>query len=128
MTDSEIDRYLNEVCWAMGGSLAAQQAARDELRAHIADALRERRLQGDIEGAAVMDVLRDLGPAEDVGRALRASRDTAPLQRPLQQPEGALILERRRDYHLPRATVALALAAAAAAAAAVPLLYLWPRW
>ncbi len=52
-----IDRYLNEVCWAMGGRFAEQQCARDELRAHIADALRERELAGAAPHEAVRAVL-----------------------------------------------------------------------
>ena len=31
----DVDGYLNEVCWAMGGSFAEQQALRDELRGLI---------------------------------------------------------------------------------------------
>ena len=40
----DVDGYLNEVCWAMGGSFAEQQALRDELRAYY-----ERLLTPEIE-------------------------------------------------------------------------------
>lgn len=121
-----IDRYLNEVCWAMGGSLPQQQAARDELRAHIAEAAREFELQGHARDDAIARALGALGDPGDVGRAMRGSRGTAPLRRPLVQPAGALILERRTAYHVPSLRVALMVAAAAALPAAIALVYLWP--
>lgn len=123
---SDIDRYLNTLCWAMGGTLAEQQAVRDELRAHIAEQARELQLSGATPGDAVAQALRDLGDAEQLGRSMRGSRGSAPLRRPLSQPAGALILGPRRAYHLPRAGVALAFAASGAAMLAVAILYLWP--
>ncbi len=123
---NETDRYLNEVCWAIGGTLAEQQAARDELRAHIQDEARELQLQGTAPAAAMRQALADLGAAEDVGRAMRASLGTLPLRRPLAQPAGALVLERRHDVHLPHRAVIAALAASALASSAVALTYLWP--
>jgi hypothetical protein len=121
-----IDRYLNEVSWAMGGTLAEQQAARDELRAHIEDGARELQLQGVAAGEAVRRALRDLGDAETVGRSMRGSRGGASLRRPLMQPAGALILQRRRDVRLPGRALVLALGASAITSAAVGLTYLWP--
>lgn len=123
---SEIDRYLNEVCWAMGGTLAEQQTVRDELRAHIRDAARDAELSGTSTNDAIAAAMRDLGDATDLGHSMRSSRGSAPLQRPLVQPAGALVLERRRAYHLPRAPLALAFALAAAASVTMMLLYAWP--
>ena len=121
-----IDRYLNEVSWAMGGTLAEQQAARDELRAHIEDGARELQLQGVAADGAVRQSLGDLGDAETVGRSMRGARGGASLRRPLVQPAGALILQRRRDVHLPARALVLALGASAITSAAVGLTYLWP--
>lgn len=121
-----IDRYLNELCWAMGGSLAEQQTARDELRAHIVDAVREAELAGAASDDALRQALEGLGPAAAVGRAWRASRTTSALRRELVQPEGALILARRRERHLPAPILMLALAGSLAAAVAAVLAYAWP--
>ena len=111
----------------MGGSMAQQQAARDELRAHILDAVRERELGGVASGDAVAGVLHDLGSPEDVGKRLRASRSTAALRRPLVQPEGALVIGRSAGHqHLPRRALLAALGCAAATAAAMSVLYAWP--
>lgn len=123
---NDIDAYLNEVCWAMGGSFAAQQAARDELRAHIRDAARELEFDGMTAEEALHRAIADLGAAEDVGRGLRASRGTAALRRPLVQPLGALILERAHVRRLPAAQIGLALAALLVMSAAIAGVYLWP--
>lgn len=120
------DRYLNEVCWAMGGTLAEQQAARDELRAHIEDETRELGLQGVAPDDAIRRALSELGDAEIVGRSLWGSRGGVSLRRPLVQPAGALVLERRRDVHLPGRGLVLALGASAVASAAVGIVFVWP--
>lgn len=121
-----IDGYLNEVCWAMGGSFSEQQAVRDELRAHIREQVRDLQLEGLDEQQALAAALRDLGDAETLGRSLRSSRGTRPLRRPLVQPAGALILERRSTYRLPSARLAIALVALAGISAAIALAYVWP--
>jgi uncharacterized membrane protein len=121
-----VDRYLNEVCWAMGGRFAEQQAARDELQAHIRDAVADLQRQGVAAGDAVARALRDLGDPQDVGRSLRESRGRAPLRRAVAQPAGAVLLGRRDELHLPNALVLLALAAMLAIFAALLLAWLWP--
>jgi hypothetical protein len=121
-----IDGYLNEFSWAMGGSLAEQQAARDELRAHIREQVRELQLGGIDEDAAIVEALRDLGDPARLGRSMRASVGRAPLRRPLVQPEGALILERRSEHHLPSARLVVAGAAMALMAIAASIVYVWP--
>jgi hypothetical protein len=123
---ARIDGYLNEVSWAMGGSLAEQQAARDELRAHIRDHVRELQLDGVEREAAVEQALADLGDPSALGHSLRASRGTHALRRPLAQPAGALILERRVEHHLPPPRVLLALAALVLMSLAASLVYVWP--
>ena len=123
---ARIDGYLNEVSWAMGGSFTEQQAARDELRAHIHDHLRELQLEGIDREAAVEQALRDLGDPSALGASLRASRGTHALRRPIVQPEGALILERRAEHHLPSPRVLLALAALVLMSLAASLVYVWP--
>jgi hypothetical protein len=123
---NRIDGYLNEVSWAMGGPFSEQQAARDELRAHIRDQVRELELAGIEVDQAVDRALADLGDASILGRSLRESRGTAPLKRPLLQPDGALILERRHTRHAPSPTVLLALAAVVLTAVVVSMIYVWP--
>ena len=123
---NNIDRYLNEVSWAMGGTFSEQQAARDELRAHIREQVRELQLEGVDEARAIDRTLADLGDPTALGTSLRASRGTAPLRRAIAQPEGALILERRRDHHFPPMRVLLALAAMSLVGMATMLIYVWP--
>jgi hypothetical protein len=121
-----IDRYLNEVCWAMGGSLTQQQAARDELRPHIIDAVRERELAGAAPTDALRYALDRMGNPAALGRELRASRASGALNRPLIQPEGAIVLVAHRERHLPHPGMVAALALSTAAAVAVALAYAWP--
>jgi hypothetical protein len=123
---SEVDRYLNEVTFAMGGPFAEQQAVRDELRAHIDAEVQELTLRGVSGDAAVARALADMGEPASVGRALRASRHTRPLRRPLAQPEGAVLVGHRRPLRLPRAPLLLALAAAGVAYGVLVIVYLWP--
>lgn len=123
---ARIDGYLNEVSWAMGGAFSEQQAARDELRAHIREHVRELQLEGVDRDAAIGQALRDLGDPSALGASLRASRGTHALRRPLAQPEGALILERRAEHHLPPPRVLLALAAFVLMSLAASLVYVWP--
>jgi hypothetical protein len=123
---NRIDGYLNEVTWAMGGDFAQQQTARDELRAHIRDEVRELQLAGLDEDVATQRALHELGDPVALGHSLRASRGSAALRRPLVQPEGALILERRTSYHLPPRRVLLALAAMVLMVVAVSIVYVWP--
>ena len=121
-----IDRYLNELCWAMGGMLAEQQAVRDELRAHIADAMRERSMGGGDALDALRGVLADLGDPTELGREMRATRSAAAKTRPLVQATGALILAAPHERHLPHPAVIAALAASGATGVAVALVYMWP--
>jgi len=123
---NRIDGYLNEMSWAMGGSFSEQQAARDELRAHIREQVRELELAGIDEASAVGQALRDLGDPSALGASLRGSRGTHALRRPFVQPEGALILERRAQHHLPPPRVLLALAAFVLMSLAASLVYVWP--
>ena len=123
---NEVDRYLNEVTFAMGGSFAEQQAARDELRADLDAAVRELTLQGLPPDAAIARAIVDMGEPAAVGRALRASRRTRPLRRPLLQPEGAVLIGHRRIVAARRWPLLVALGAAAAAYAVLVIVYLWP--
>ena len=121
-----IDRYLNELCWAMGGTLAEQQAVRDELRSHIADGVREHSMSGGEALDALRRVLADFGDPTELGREMRATRSAAAQSRPLVQPDGALILVAHHERHLPHPAVIAALAASGATAVAVALAYAWP--
>ena len=123
----EVDAYLNILCWAMGGSFAEQQAMRDELRGHIDAAVRERAMQGMREADAVHETLCELGEPEALGRAMRASRGTPALRRPLVQPEGAVLIGHHRARALPDARLLFALGAWSIAAAAAALIYAWPK-
>jgi hypothetical protein len=123
---NDIDRYLNEMSWAMGGSLSEQQAARDELRAHIEEAVREMRLSGMGDEDVLRRALGDLGEPSVVGRSMRRSRGSIALGAELAQPVGALVLERRRDVHLPGRGLLFALGASAVASAGVGIAFLWP--
>jgi hypothetical protein len=122
----DVDGYLNEVCWAMGGAFAEQQTVRDELRAHLRDAARDGVMSGLTPADALTAALRDLGPAAELGKAMRASRGTRPLKRPLTQPAGALRLRSEPDRHLPQLRIVLALAALIATPAVVAVAYAWP--
>lgn len=123
----EVDAYLNTLCWAMGGSFAQQQAVRDELRAHIDAAVRERAMQGMREPDAVCETLRDFGEPEALGRAMRPSRGTPALRRPLVQPEGAVLIGHHRVRALPDGWLLFALGAWSLAAAVAALIYAWPK-
>ena len=125
-TNEIIDRYLNELCWAMGGSFSEQQAVRDELRSHINDAIREHELVGSGSEDALSATLHDLGDPSKLGRSMRSSRGTGPLRRPLVQPDGAIILEPRRNKAMPSLPVMLALGGGAVASLAVVVAYAWP--
>ena len=122
----DIDGYLNKLCWAMGGSFFEQQAVRDELRAHLRDAARDLVTGGVGASDALAQALRDLGDPGDVGRALRRSRGTQPLRRPIAQPAGSVLLHVDRHRNLPQPRLVLALAALAAMPAVVALAYAWP--
>jgi hypothetical protein len=121
-----VDRYLNEVSWAMRGSLAEQQAARDELREHIHAEMQDLELQGVDRGTALTQALHDLGDPSEVGRAMRASLRGRSLRRPLQQPEGALVFGPHRERHLPALALVLAIAAAVTTTGLVALVFIWP--
>lgn len=124
--DAAIDAYLNKVSWAMGGTLAEQQAARDELRAHIAEAAREHEISGLSATEALRKALHELGVAEDVGRAMRSSRGTKATSGSLVQPAGALILEQRQVRNMPPVALLVAFGALGLAAAAAALAFAWP--
>ena len=124
--EPDVDGYLNEVCWAMGGAFAEQQAVREELRGHLRDAAREGVMSGATAAEALSSALRDLGPSTDLGTAMRTSRGRRPLQRPLMQPAGALRLRSEPDRHLPQFRLAVALAALVAMPAVIALTYAWP--
>jgi hypothetical protein len=122
----DVDGYLSEVCYLMGGSFAEQQTVRDELRAHLRDAARDGVMSGLTPADALSSALRDLGPAADLGKAMRSSRGTRPLKRPLMQPAGALRLRSQSDRHLPQLRLVIALAALVAMPAVVAVAYAWP--
>lgn len=126
MTNDRVDRYLNEVCWALDAPLEQAQAVRDELRAHIEDAAREAELAGTPRDGAIDAALAALGDPSDVGRALRASRGTVPLRKPLLQREGALVFGAHRPHAMPRPIVLVALGAAATMSAIIGIAYAWP--
>lgn len=125
-TNEIIDRYLNELCWAMGGSFSEQQAVRDELRGHINDGIREHELAGLASKEALATTLNDLGDPSELGRRMRSSRGTGPLRRALVQPEGAIMVEPRRTKAMPSLPVVLALSGGAVASLAVVVAYAWP--
>lgn len=122
----DVTAYLNEVCRAMGGSFAEQQAVRDELRAHLREAARDLVMGGMTAPDALAQALDELGAARDLGHVMRASRGTRPLRRPLMQPAGAVLLHSEHARNLPDTRLVLALAAMAATPAAVALAFVWP--
>jgi len=123
---NRIDAYLNQLCWAMGGPFAEQQAVRDELRAHIEEQVREGQLAGVAEDEAVAVALRDLGHPEALGRRLRGSLGSRPLRRPIFQPDGAVMVGRPHVRHLPHLPIMLATASLALTALLIAVIYLWP--
>ena len=122
----DVDAFLNQVCWAMGGSFAEQQAVRDELRAHLREAARDLVIGGVPASDAVRQALEELGDAKDLGRAMRTSRGTRPLRRPIMQPAGAVLLHSERSRNLPGVRLGVALAALAVTPAVVALAFVWP--
>jgi hypothetical protein len=124
--DERITRYLNELCWAMGGSFAEQQAVRDELRADIDAAVRDHELSGMGSDAALAAALRELGDPTRLGDEMKSSRGTDALRRPLVQPEGAVLLEPRHVRPMPSLPLLLTLSVAALLAIAVVIAYAWP--
>jgi hypothetical protein len=121
----DVDSWLAELAHAMGGTLAEQQAVRDEFRAHIREGAREHQIDGMNSEEAVRRALDDLGEPAALGRSLRDSRGMPAVRRPLSQPEGALILERRIQRRL-SLTVTAAFAALAGSSLLIAALYLWP--
>ncbi len=99
---------------------------RYELRAHVHEGARELQLQGWPSAEAIARALRDLGDRQALGRWLRASRRTVAGRRPLVQPAGVPLVERRHPHALPEPRLTLALAASSIAAAIFVLIYLWP--
>lgn len=122
----DVDGYLNQVCWAMGGSFSEQQAVREELRSHLRDAARDLVTSGIAARDALARALDELGDPAGVGRAMRASRGTKPLRRPIVQPAGALLWHLDKPRNLPSRRVTLALAALVATPPLVALVYAWP--
>ena len=122
----DVDGYLNQVCWAMGGSFSEQQAVREELRSHLRDAARDLVTAGMPAREALTAALDGLGDPTEVGTAMRGSRGTKPLRRPILQPAGALLLHLDRGRNLPSRRVTLALAALVAMPPLVALVYAWP--
>lgn len=122
----DVDGYLNQVCWAMGGSFSEQQAVRGELRSHLREAARDFVTGGMPAREALTSALHDLGDPAEVGRAMRRSRGTKPLRRPVVQPAGALLLHMDRLRNLPGLRLTLALAALVATPPLVALAYAWP--
>lgn len=121
---NSIDRYLNTVCWAMGGTLAEQQNVRDELRAHVGECIRDLELQGVATYDALRTALRDLGDPEVVGRRLRASTSRG-ARRAFAGSSGTVAVG-RRDAHVPAGRLVAALAGSGMTGMIVTLAYLWP--
>ena len=122
----DVDGYLNQVCWAMGGAFSEQQAVREELRSHLRDAARDLVTGGVPAREALASALDDLGDPVEVGQAMKRSRGTRPLRRPVAQPAGALLLHMDRPRNLPGLRLTLALAALVATPPLVALAYAWP--
>jgi hypothetical protein len=124
--DEQVTRYLNELCWAMGGTFSEQQAVRDELRAHIEEHASASQLAGMRRDDAVRAALRDLGAADALGRTMRSSRRTTALRRHYTQPEGTVLLEHRSVVDWPRVLVLVAVGGFVLMFMTLVAVFLWP--
>lgn len=69
----KLERYLDQVCWGVGGPRSLRQHIREELREHLQDAAGAYRAAGATEEEALARALADFGGPEQVRSELEAT-------------------------------------------------------
>ncbi len=68
-----LDSYLNQICWSIGGPKALREHVRQELRAHLLDAVEQHKTAGLTYEEAVTRAMEEFGRPEDLRPELEAT-------------------------------------------------------
>ena len=68
-----LDSYLNQICWSIGGPKALREHVRQELRAHLLDAVEQHKRAGLTDDEAVTKAMEEFGRPEDLRPELEAA-------------------------------------------------------
>ena len=68
-----LDSYLNQICWSIGGPKALREHVRQELRAHLLDAVEQHKTAGLTDLEAVTKAMEEFGRPEDLRPELEAT-------------------------------------------------------
>ena len=68
-----LDSYLNQICWSIGGPKALREHVRQELRAHLLDAVEQHKTAGLTDDEAVTKAMEEFGRPEDLRPELEAT-------------------------------------------------------
>ncbi len=68
-----LDRYLNQICWSIGGPKALREHVRQELRTHLLDAVEQHKTAGLTDEDAVTKAMEEFGRPEDLRPELEAT-------------------------------------------------------
>ena len=68
-----LDSYLNQICWSIGGPKALREHVRQELRAHLLDAMEQHKTAGLTDEEAVTKAMDEFGRPEDLRPELEAT-------------------------------------------------------
>jgi gas vesicle protein len=68
-----LDSYLNQICWSIGGPKALREHVRQELRAHLLDAVEQHKTAGLTDEEAVTKAMEEFGRPEDLRPELEAT-------------------------------------------------------
>jgi hypothetical protein len=68
-----LDSYLNQICWSIGGPKALREHVRQELRAHLLDAVEQHKTAGLPDEEAVTRAMEEFGRPEDLRPELEAT-------------------------------------------------------
>ena len=68
-----LDSYLNQICWSIGGPKALREHVRQELRAHLLDAVEQHKTAGLTDDEAVTRAMEEFGRPEDLRPELEAT-------------------------------------------------------
>jgi hypothetical protein len=68
-----LDSYLDQICWSIGGPKALRVHVRQELRAHLLDAVEQHKAAGLSDDEAVAKAMEEFGRPEDLRPELEAT-------------------------------------------------------
>jgi len=68
-----LESYLNQICWSIGGPKALREHVRQELRAHLLDAVEQHKTAGLTDEEAVTKAMEEFGRPEDLRPELEAT-------------------------------------------------------